>query len=148
MISFVSGRLRYLLDYISFFLLLGCMWVIGNSSYYFAYHTNNRSYLFVSIIVTGIMSIPPSRYYLKISMFNDFDFINIFMQSSILKSLIFGIAITIIAFGTSSVYLSWSWVHIIWKYGVDAVDCRMFTNLPSIWIFIDWPEICNPKKQL
>lgn len=35
LISFVTGRLRYFLDYICFFLMLGSMWVISNSSYYF-----------------------------------------------------------------------------------------------------------------
>lgn len=45
------------------------------------------------------MVVPSVRYYIRMSALSDFDFVNIFIQSAILKTVIFSIAITILALG-------------------------------------------------
>ena len=100
--NFAEGRLFYLTSYISFFMLIGCMWLISNSAYYFTYQGSGIGFSIITIILAVLLVIPTCRYYIKISVFHDFDFINIFLQSAILKVVIFGIAITIDHFGKNS----------------------------------------------
>jgi hypothetical protein len=44
------------------------------------------------------MVIPPTEYFLSISACSDFDFINIYLQSGILKCVIFGVGVTALGF--------------------------------------------------
>jgi hypothetical protein len=53
--------------------------------------TENKSYSAFSLVIAIFLTIPPAKHYLKLSDVKDFDFINIFLQCSILKSTIFGI---------------------------------------------------------
>lgn len=78
------------------------MWMIDSSTSYLITVTNSMSFSILSGIVAFIMSVPSSKHYLQISQVQDFDFINVFLQSSILKTAIFG-TITLIL--TLSIYL-------------------------------------------
>ena len=98
--SLAEDRLAYLAFYVSFFLLIGCMWLISHSTYYFVSQSNTIGFSLITIIEATMLVYPSAQYYIKISNNHDFDFINIFLQSSILKTVIFGIAITITHFGT------------------------------------------------
>lgn len=71
------------------------MWLISCSSSYFTNITDHKGYGMISVLLALCLSIPSSKYYLRISELKDFDFINIFLQSSILKSAIFAILIIV-----------------------------------------------------
>lgn len=102
-ISTVEGRTRHFLDYLCGLLLLGALFLLSNSCAYFTRVTSYYSYGFISISVAFALSVPAAKYYLRISAIKDFDFINIFLQSSILKSTIFGLAITVYYLSTTRI---------------------------------------------
>ncbi len=93
------------MSYIAFFLLIGCLWLISNSSYYFTYQSKGIGFSIITLVIALILVYPPSKYFIKISAFQDYDFINIFIQGAILKSVIFGIVITIAYLGIYICYI-------------------------------------------
>lgn len=99
-ISTVEGRARHFLDYLCVFLLLGALYLLSNACACLTRLTHYSSYGFVSVLVAGALAVPAGKYYLRISAIKDFDFINIFLQGCILKSTIFGLAITAYYIGT------------------------------------------------
>jgi hypothetical protein len=103
LISTVESRLRHFLDYICIILLFGCMLLISASCSYIAESTSYYSYGLISLIVSVLIVIPPTEYFLSISACSDFDFINIYLQGGILKCVIFGVSVT--ALGFSNWYL-------------------------------------------
>lgn len=65
--------------------------MLGVSCNYFVTITGDFSYGIVSLLIAVVLTIPSAKYYLRVSVIKDFDFVNIFLQSSILKSVIFGV---------------------------------------------------------
>lgn len=59
----------------------------------------------MSLFVTAWLTLPTNKYYLRISEIKDFDFINIFLQSSILKSSLFSLLIIILSIANPSARL-------------------------------------------
>ena len=96
--SFAEGRLHYLFSYVAFFLMIGSMWLLSNSSYYFTYHTKGIGFSIITIAISILLAFPTCKYYVKISSSRDYDFVNIFLQGAILKSVLYGITITIVHF--------------------------------------------------
>ena len=70
---------------------MGAMFGISSSCEYLTTSTNNISYGIISLVLSFLLTIPPAKHYLRVSVIKDFDFINIFMQCGILKSTIFAI---------------------------------------------------------
>lgn len=99
--STIDGRIRNFLDYLCVFLLVGAMFLLSSSLAYFTEQTHHYSYSSFSVVVAIAMAVPSARSYLRMSAIKDFDFINIYLQGSIVKSVIFSAIIFILYFGTN-----------------------------------------------
>ena len=93
--TFITGRLRYFMDYL-IVCCIGCiMFMLANCISYFSvnYSTNQN---LVSLLYSALLFYPVAGYFLHISEgSNDFDFIGIFMHGVINKLFVLALGLLI-----------------------------------------------------
>lgn len=84
LISLPRGRLRHFFDYVSLFIMIGCMFLITNSASYFSY-VMSYNLTIVGIVTAILLCYPTISYYTQLSKKDHYDFLNIFIQAGIFK---------------------------------------------------------------
>ncbi len=80
------------------------MFVLANSFSFLSYHLSENQCL-ISSVSAFLLVYPTANYYIKISSCNDFDFMNIFLQSIIFKNFLFSFGIFINYFSNFIFYV-------------------------------------------
>lgn len=98
--SLAEGRPYYIVSYLSFFMLVGVLFLIVNSLTYLTYRSSEIGFAIMTGLTALLLSYPHYRYFIRVSEDSSHDFLNMFVQGAIMKVIIFGIGITLAFYGS------------------------------------------------
>lgn len=139
--------MRYFLDYLCVALLFVLMWLIANSCQYFVSACQGVSYGAFALVIAVMLTIPTGKYYLQISSIKDFDFVNIFLQSSILKSSVFGLLTLILYLRIYFITLSRFFSSGSWHSWASLRCGRQLCYLPGVRRVHGGAEVRHEEEQ-